>query len=159
MLFTFHFIFLNHSVSLSIFNKTNSNICVQVLQVLKDWVQTVVRSLGYVIVTKRSKTRHIALLSKVTLMCDRGGIYKRDKISSKNTGTETINSPFELVEKYSKMFDVWKMRVQCEKHKHEHALHMEGHPFERRLSNHETHVVVVIPRIFISDCLELFVIL
>lgn len=102
---------------------------------LKNWVQNVGRSLGYVIVTKRSKA------NVVILKCDRGGIYKSKNISNRNTSSKKINCPFELKGKYSKANDFWSLRVLCDMHNHEPAVDMEAHPFARRLSDVEIRLV------------------
>ncbi|KAJ9563169.1 hypothetical protein OSB04_008329 [Centaurea solstitialis] len=104
-------------------------------QNLIDWVHHTGKSLGYVIVTKRSKT------STIIFHCDRSGIYKSKKISTKNTGTKKINCPFELEGKRSAMEDSWTLRVICEMHNHEPALHLEGHPYARRLTDNEARLV------------------
>ncbi|KAJ9542899.1 hypothetical protein OSB04_029405, partial [Centaurea solstitialis] len=104
-------------------------------QNLIDWVHHVGKSLGYVIVTKRSKT------STIVFQCDRSGIYKSKKISTKNTSTKKINCPFELEGKRSAMEDSWTLRVICEMHNHEPALHLEGHPYARRLTDNEARLV------------------
>ena len=110
------------------------------------WVQNVARSLGYVIVTKRSKTKSSGYVSKVILMCDRGGVYKsRDtgitKTSTRNSVTKKINCPFELVAKHFKLYDVWTLRVIRDEHNHAPAMHMEGHPYAMRLSKNEARLV------------------
>ncbi|KAJ0943529.1 putative transcription factor FAR family [Helianthus annuus] len=114
-------------------------------QDLLDWVQKVGRSFGYVIVTKRSKTLSSGVMAKVNLMCDRGGVCK-SKSSVRNRGTKKINCPFELVGKYWEMYNVWTLRVVCEKHNHEPILHMEDHPYAMRLSANETRLVFDLSR-------------
>ena len=114
---------------------------------LLAWVQNVARSLGYVIVTKRSKTKSSGYVSKVILMCDRGGVYKsRDtgitKTSTRNSVTKKINCPFELVAKHFKLYDVWTLRVIRDEHNHAPAMHMEGHPYAMRLTDNENRLVV-----------------
>lgn len=113
-------------------------------QDLKHWAQNLGRSLGYVIVTKRSKkykTKLSGCLSKVTLMCDRNGISKSTS-SATNRTTKKTNCPFELVGKHMKMYNFWTLRVVCEKHNHEPALDMKGHPYAQRLSDNENRLVV-----------------
>ena len=117
-------------------------------QDLKHWVQKRGRSLGYVIVTKRSnqdKTKLSSFVSKVILMCDRSGIH-RNKSSTTNRTTKKTNCPFQLVAKYRKMHNYWTLRVICEKHNHEPALDMEGHPYAQRLSDNEKRLVVELSR-------------
>ena len=96
-------------------------------QDLIDWVKTTGRCLGYAIITRRSKKDASGVLAKVILMCNRGGIYKNKKSTSNRT-SKKINCPFQLVGKYSKMYDSWMLRIKCEKHNHEPTLDMEGHP-------------------------------
>ena len=98
---------------------------------LIDWVQKLGRSLGYIIVTKRSKKKQ-GVMSKVTLICDRGGIYRGNGSSSRHTGTKKMNCPFELVGKYSSLNGCWTLIVRCENHNHEPAEDMEGHPYAMR---------------------------
>ncbi|PPD69556.1 hypothetical protein GOBAR_DD33558 [Gossypium barbadense] len=60
---------------------------------LMQWVQNTAFSLGYIIVTRRSKAKEIGVVSYVTLICDRGGEYKF-KESSKKSGTKKTNCKF-----------------------------------------------------------------
>ncbi|PWA74776.1 FAR1 DNA binding domain-containing protein [Artemisia annua] len=128
-------------------------------QDLIDWVKTTGRSLGYAIVTQRSKKEASGAMTKVMLMCDRGGICKNKKSTSNRT-SKKINCPFQLVGKYSKMYDSWTLRVKCEKHNHEPTLDMEGHPHANVIADAD---VIAIPAeseptfgrpFFMSDSLE-----
>ncbi|KAH1040033.1 hypothetical protein J1N35_041776 [Gossypium stocksii] len=60
-----------------------------------QWVQNTIFSLGYIIVTRRSKAKENGVVSYVTLICDRGGEYKF-KESSKKSGTKKTNCKFRL---------------------------------------------------------------
>ncbi|PPS14170.1 hypothetical protein GOBAR_AA06424 [Gossypium barbadense] len=62
---------------------------------LMQWVQNTAFSLGYIIVTRRSKAKENGVVSYVTLICDRGGEYKF-KESSKKSGTKKTNCKFRL---------------------------------------------------------------
>ncbi|KAK5793447.1 hypothetical protein PVK06_034593 [Gossypium arboreum] len=62
---------------------------------MMQWVQNATFSLGYIIVTRRSKAKENGLVSYVTLICDRGGEYKF-KESSKKSGTKKTNCKFRL---------------------------------------------------------------
>ena len=113
---------------------------------LMTWVQSVARSLGYVIVTKRSKTR-FGYVSKVVLMCDRGGVPRSINDSKKDIGAMKIDCPFELAAKYSKMNDFWTLRVVRNEHNHEPATYIEGHPYAMRFSNNEYRLVEDLTRL------------
>ena len=80
-------------------------------------------------------------MSKVILICDRGGKYKGNGSSSRHTGTKKINCPFQLVGKYSLTHDYWTVKVICDKHNHEPAEDMEGHPYAMRLTENEIRLV------------------
>ncbi|KAH1080003.1 hypothetical protein J1N35_019764 [Gossypium stocksii] len=64
---------------------------------LMQWVQNTTFSLGYIIVTRRSKAKENGVVSYVTLICDCGGEYKF-KESSKKSGTKKTNCKFRLVD-------------------------------------------------------------
>ncbi|XP_076930725.1 uncharacterized protein LOC143595642 [Bidens hawaiensis] len=123
----------------------STNMAFKSRQDLLKWVQKVGRSLGYVIVIKRSKTQPSGVTAKVFLMCDCGGI-PRSTSSIRNCGSKKINCPFELVGKYSKMYDAWTLMVLCEKHNHEPTLNMKDHPYARRLSDDEARLVFELSR-------------
>lgn len=115
-------------------------------QDLMEWVQNVGRSLGYVIVTRRSNTEPCGFMYKVILMCDRGGIYcQNNKNSTIQKGSKKTNCPFDLVGKYVEMYDCWKLEVICEEHNHE-PTRIEDHPFAMRLSADETCLVLDLSR-------------
>ncbi|KAL6554154.1 hypothetical protein OROMI_019827 [Orobanche minor] len=62
---------------------------------MMNWVKNMAYSLGYVIVTKRSKKCKNGLMNKVFLMCDCSG--KPDGSgSSRNTSTKKTDCPFQL---------------------------------------------------------------
>ncbi|KAJ0754861.1 putative transcription factor FAR family [Helianthus annuus] len=107
---------------------------------LMEWVRNTGRSLGYAIVTKRSKAKN-GYVSKVVLMCDRGGVYKSDKDSSRETGTRKINCPFEMVGKFSKKNGSWTLKVKPGEHNHPPGEYMEGHPILKRLTPNEHQLV------------------
>ncbi|TYG68542.1 hypothetical protein ES288_D05G161300v1 [Gossypium darwinii] len=114
---------------------------------LMQWVQNTAFSLGYIIVTRRSKAKEIGVVSYVTLICDRGGEYKF-KESSKKSGS------------YLKQYDGWTLRVICDQHNHPPAQHMEGHSYARRLKENEKNLLVdltsknVTPRDILSTLKE-----
>ncbi|MFS8001977.1 putative transcription factor FAR family [Helianthus anomalus] len=107
---------------------------------MMEWVQNTARDVGYVIVTKRSRTKPNGY-SKVILMCERGGVYRSVKGTSKATGTKKINCPFELIGAYTKMNDCWKLVHIRDEHNHPPAQHMEGHAYVERLSRNEFQLV------------------
>ncbi|KAL4559413.1 hypothetical protein LXL04_031551 [Taraxacum kok-saghyz] len=124
-----------------------TNMVFESCQDLIDWTQEMGRSFGYIIIIKQRKIRASGLLTKVLLICDRGGTYKSKNISSRNTGTKKINCPFELKGKYSKLYNFWTLSVVCDKHNHEPAEHFEGHAFVMRLSDNETRLVADLTRL------------
>ncbi|KAL4582642.1 hypothetical protein LXL04_007199 [Taraxacum kok-saghyz] len=98
-------------------------------QDLIDWVQNVGRGIGYVIVIKNSRRNY-----NVVFQCDRGGVYRSTKNSTRNTGTKKINCPFKLEGRYTAADDSWKVKMVCEMHNHQLELYLEGHPYPRRLT-------------------------
>lgn len=99
-------------------------------------MQAVGRSIGYVIVIRRSNK------SNVLFYCDRSGIYNSNTKSTKKTRSIKINCGFEVLGKcLSVDDDFWMLMVICDKHNHEPALFMEGHAYARRLSENETELV------------------
>ncbi|KAI3516123.1 hypothetical protein L1887_15033 [Cichorium endivia] len=107
---------------------------------LMEWAKNTARSIGYVIITKRTKTYVNGFVYKVILMCDRGGEDK-SKDTSRSSGSKKNNCKFELEGKYSKKYDQWTLRVICDEHNHPPAEYLEGHPFARRLSDDEARLV------------------
>ncbi|TYG95711.1 hypothetical protein ES288_A11G289900v1 [Gossypium darwinii] len=83
---------------------------------LMQWVQNTAFSLGYIIVTRRSKAKENGVVYYVTLICDRGGEYKF-KESSKKSGTKKTNCKFRLVGSYLKQYDGWMLRAVERKRK------------------------------------------
>ncbi|KAH1082806.1 hypothetical protein J1N35_022567 [Gossypium stocksii] len=77
---------------------------------LMQWVQNMAFSLGYIIVTRRSKAKENGVVSYVTLICDCGSEYKF-KESSKKSGTKKTNYKFRLVGSYLKQYDGWTLRI------------------------------------------------
>jgi len=110
-----------------------------------EWVQNIARGIGYVIITRRSRTRPSGYVYKVVLMCDRGGVYKSVK-ETRETGSKKTNCPFELIGTYTKKTDSWALSVKRDEHNHPPAQYMEGHPFARRLSVNETQLVAELTR-------------
>ncbi|GKA10322.1 FAR1-related sequence 5-like protein [Tanacetum coccineum] len=108
---------------------------------MTDWVKTKGRSLGYAIIIRRSRKEENGFISEVVLMCNHGGIDKSKNLTTDKT-SKKINCPFQLVGKYSLWECGWTLQVICEKHNHEPALDMEGHPHAMRLSNKEYRLVV-----------------
>ncbi|KAG4159070.1 hypothetical protein ERO13_D02G153950v2 [Gossypium hirsutum] len=82
---------------------------------LRQWVQNTTFSLGYIIVTRRSKAKENGVVSYITLICYRGGEYKFKESSKK---------------------------VICDQHNHPPAQHMEGHAYARRLKENEKKLLV-----------------
>ncbi|KAL4582187.1 hypothetical protein LXL04_006729 [Taraxacum kok-saghyz] len=112
---------------------------------LVEWTQNTAYSLGYVIVTRRSKAYVNGFVYKVILICDRGREYKATN-TIRASGSKKINCNFQLEGKYSKEYNHWMLKVICDEHNHPHAQHVEGHPFARRLSADETRLVVDLTR-------------
>ncbi|KAK5834544.1 hypothetical protein PVK06_018426 [Gossypium arboreum] len=101
-----------------------------------QWVQNTTFSLGYIIVTRRSKAKENGVVSYVTLICDCGSEYKF-KESSKKFGTKKTNCKFRLVGSYLKQYDGWTLRMICDQHNHPPAQHMEGHAYAKRLKENK----------------------
>ena len=59
-------------------------------QDLIDWTQEMRRSFGYIIIIKQRKIRASGLLTKVLLICDRGGSYKSKKIPVEILGQKKL---------------------------------------------------------------------
>ncbi|KAL6584040.1 hypothetical protein OROMI_003329 [Orobanche minor] len=100
---------------------------------MMNWVKNTAYSLGYVIVTQRSKKYKNSLIKKLFFMCDRSGKPGGSK-SSRNTSTKKTDCPFKLVGKYSLKDHYWTIRVVCNQHNHP-TLHLDGHAYARRLSD------------------------
>nr|KAJ0196065.1 hypothetical protein LSAT_V11C700368760 [Lactuca sativa] len=107
---------------------------------LFEWTQNKARSLGYVIINRRSKAYANNFVYKVVLMCDRSGEFKATNMI-RAFGTRKTNCKFELEGKYSKEHNKWTSRVICDDHNHPPTQHMEGHPYVRHLSVDETRLV------------------
>ncbi|KAH1083219.1 hypothetical protein J1N35_022980 [Gossypium stocksii] len=108
---------------------------------LMQWVQNTTFSLGYIIVTRRSKAKENGVVFYVTLICDRGSEYKF-KESSKKSSTKKTNSKFRLVGSYLKQYDGRTLRVICDQHSHPPTQHMEGHAYARRLKENEKKLLL-----------------
>ncbi|PPS16233.1 hypothetical protein GOBAR_AA04341 [Gossypium barbadense] len=102
---------------------------------LMQWVQNTTFSLGYIIVTRRSKAKENGVVSYVTLICDCGGEYKFKELSKKS-GTKKTNCS------YLKQYDGWMLRVICDQHNHPPAQHMEGHAYARQLKENKKKLLV-----------------
>ncbi|KAL4581271.1 hypothetical protein LXL04_017482 [Taraxacum kok-saghyz] len=115
---------------------SNSNIIIIIIIItrenLKEWVDNVARTLGYVVVTKRSKTKISGYVSKIILRYKYIWQKYRDK---------KINCPFELVGVYYKTYDFWTLTVKNSEHNHDPAMYMEGHAFAKRLTKDERRMV------------------
>ena len=112
---------------------------------LVEWTQNTEYSLGYVIVTRRSKAYVNGFVYKAILICDRGREYKATN-TIRASGSKKINCNFQLEGKYSKEYNQWMLRVICDEHNHPSTQHMEGHPLVRRLSVDETRFVADLTR-------------
>ncbi|KAL4576041.1 hypothetical protein LXL04_012129 [Taraxacum kok-saghyz] len=112
---------------------------------LVEWTQNTAYSLGYVIVTRRSKAYVNDFVYKVILICDRGREYKATN-TIRVFGSKKINCNFQLEGKYSKEYNHWMFKVICDEHNHPPAQHLEGHPYARRLSADETRLVADLTR-------------
>ncbi|XP_076942745.1 uncharacterized protein LOC143612713 [Bidens hawaiensis] len=99
---------------------------------LKQWAYNTGLNNGYVIVTQRSKTNVAGDKNKVFLRCDHGGVYK-GKTTVRLAGTKKINCLFQLIAKYHKEEDGWKLKVVCGTHNHLTAIYMEGRELSKRL--------------------------
>ncbi|XP_076881304.1 uncharacterized protein LOC143529374 [Bidens hawaiensis] len=101
---------------------------------LKQWAYNTGLNNGYMIITQRSKTNVAGDKNKLFLRCDRGGVYKGKATVRHVGGTKKINCSFQLIAKYHKVEDGWKLKVVCGTHNHPPALYMEDHEFAKRLN-------------------------
>ncbi|GJS95131.1 FAR1-related sequence 5-like protein [Tanacetum coccineum] len=83
---------------------------------MMNWAKITAYTLGYVLVTQRSKKYKNGFIWKVHLMCDRGG-------------------------QYSTSHGYWTIRVVCDQHNHLPTQNLEGHAYPRRLSDDEYRLV------------------
>lgn len=104
-----------------------------------NWVNNVARSVGVVIIKKRSKTSKTKEVRKVWLQCERGGVYN-DTSSSRESLTKKIGCPFELVA-CRNANKSWNLTVLCGTHTHANASNFEGHAFAMRLNDDEKKLV------------------
>ena len=107
---------------------------------MMNWVKNTAYSLGYVIVTLRSKKIKNGVMNKLFLVCDRSG-KPNGSGSSKKTSSKKTDCPFKLVGKYSLEHHYWTIRVVCGLHNHHSTRHIEGHPYARRLSDDQFRLV------------------
>lgn len=108
---------------------------------LTNWAKTTAKTLGYVLVSKRSNKNAAGDFTRTVLKCDRGGEYKGKGVeSSRATGTRKTNCPFQLEGFF---VDGWGWRVFVKEHAHNHhpVLFLEGHPYARRMSQAEKEYV------------------
>nr|KAJ0225026.1 hypothetical protein LSAT_V11C100046460 [Lactuca sativa] len=79
---------------------------------LLEWTQNTASSLGYAIVTRRSKAYGNGFVYKVILICDRGREFKPKEYTSRASGIKRTNCQFQLERKYSKEYDKWTLRTR-----------------------------------------------
>ena len=99
-----------------------------------DWVRSVGRQNGIVVVIKRSANLKGGKLPKCILGCERGGKYEWSRYLSegqtlqKNTGTKKCGCPFKL-RAVPKSQDgvMWSLLVKCDFQNHETAEYLDGH--------------------------------
>ena len=110
---------------------------------LVNWVQEVGRDNGYCIIKRRTKdTTGKGLPTKVTFMCDKGGVYRgKGESSSRKTGTRKSDCEFKLIGKKDLKNDVWSLRVVTDSHNHPPATTLRGHPYPMRLKPNEQEIV------------------
>nr|GEX92322.1 hypothetical protein [Tanacetum cinerariifolium] len=85
---------------------------------MMDWAKTTAYSLGYVLVTQRSKKYKNGFIWKVHLMCDR-----------------SVDRTIFII---ARLLDI---RMVCDQHNHLPTQNLEGHAYARRLSDDEYHLV------------------
>ncbi|KAD4386030.1 hypothetical protein E3N88_26199 [Mikania micrantha] len=108
---------------------------------LMAWVKSRALDNGYVVVTGRSKRKKgTNEVNKIWLVCDRGGEHNSAAIL-RRTGRKKIGCPFKLIGIYDSDSYGWKLQIRNDKHNHEPAQNIEGHPFVRRLSEQEQNMV------------------
>ncbi|KAD4584303.1 hypothetical protein E3N88_21904 [Mikania micrantha] len=108
---------------------------------LMAWVKNRALDNGYVVVTGRSKKKKgTDEVNKIWLVCDRGGEHNSTAIL-RRTGSKKIGCLFKLIGIYDTDSYGWKLQVRNDKHNHEPAQNLEGHPFVRRMSEQEQNMV------------------
>ncbi|KAL8231240.1 hypothetical protein R6Q57_001018 [Mikania cordata] len=99
------------------------------LEEMMAWVTRRALDNGYVVVTGRSKKKKgTDEVNKIWLVCDRGGEHNSTTIL-RHTGVYDTDS-------YG-----CKLQVRNDKHNHEPAQNLKGHPFVRRMSEQEQNMV------------------
>ncbi|GFZ21224.1 hypothetical protein Acr_29g0003860 [Actinidia rufa] len=114
-----------------------------------DWVRSVGRQNGMVVVIKRSANLKGGKLPKCILGCERGGKYEPPRHHSegqplqRNTGRKKCDCPFELRGLAIPPDGVmWGLLVKCGFHNHETAKYLNGHEYPSRLKPVEKQFVV-----------------
>ena len=114
-----------------------------------DWVRSVGRQNGIVVVIRRSANLKGGKLPKCILGCERGGKYEPPRYHSegqplqRNTGTKKCDCPFELRGVAIPPDGVmWGLLVKCGFHNHETAKYLEGHEYPSRLKPVEKQFVI-----------------
>nr|XP_043625959.1 PKS-NRPS hybrid synthetase cheA-like [Erigeron canadensis] len=98
---------------------------------LTEWAQATAMSLGYVLVKGRSNTNAADDVSRVLLICDRGGTYRKRSKGIRKSFSKKCNCPFKLQGYYSE----YGWRVNVIDHTHNHDIDdVYGHAFARRFS-------------------------
>ncbi|GFY89206.1 hypothetical protein Acr_06g0011460 [Actinidia rufa] len=114
-----------------------------------DWVRSVGRQNGIVVVIKRSANFKGDRLPKCILGCERGGNYEPPWYLSggqslqRNTGTRKCDCPFELRGvPIPPNCVMWSLLVKCGFHNHETAKYLDGHEYPSRLKLVEKQFVI-----------------
>ncbi|GFZ21804.1 hypothetical protein Acr_29g0009660 [Actinidia rufa] len=114
-----------------------------------NWVRSVGRQNGMVVVIKRSANLKGGKLPKCILGCERGGKYEPPRHHSegqplqRNTRTKKCDCPFELRGLAIPPDGVmWGLLVKCGFHNHETAKYLDGHEYPSRPKPVEKQFVV-----------------
>ena len=107
---------------------------------LTEWVESIARELGFVIVKRRTKVEK-GYLYEINYRCSKGGKYEPEGSGKRQTSTFKTGCPFKLVAKYHLTGDFWILRVKDDSHNHDLAESLHGFPYAMRLKDDEFGLV------------------
>ncbi|KAL6513862.1 hypothetical protein OROHE_019318 [Orobanche hederae] len=131
-----------------------------------DWVRTIGRKNGFVIVIDKSAKKIGNKLHKCTLVCEKGGKYqpprylKSGETLKRCTSTKKIGCPFSLRGVPIPPDGIlWGITVVCGEHNHAPTQYLKGHEYTSRLTEDEKCIVskmaeITAPRFILSALKE-----
>ncbi|PIA54052.1 hypothetical protein AQUCO_00900552v1 [Aquilegia coerulea] len=115
---------------------------------LVKWARDVGRSVGTVIVKKKSDFGVGGRTPRLAIGCERGGKYRihrkgatTNKLPVRRSGTKKCECPFSLKGIKMPKDDQWKVIVECGFHNHPLGIHSEGHSYAGKLTPEEEALV------------------